>query len=559
MYSSIAYIRLLLDVLPVFDSEAETYTMPSSEHWIFYVQLRTQFKILEFQLPSLSSQLKTRKRAEGKISSLLKSLLDFFENACKNGTQEDLFKSTTHEYPRLERIREERCIPNGFEVSYDLSRAKASLDQFDTWAQEIEGWTKSPASSNTMDQYKPSKPPRIVREAADILQKALNKAWRCPSSNCHRWMMFLSTQQNVREEQSFVTFDLLLEDTHTEGHNWRESKMHVVLRDTVVSKVKFHIPEDSFRTPPPKREQISSLCTHIKISNPGIRLDALLEDTQLYRSRTSPSRLNFMNIGPSESLKGVIRGKPIINARTKITLAVLISYTVLYLSGTSWLRPGWDKSIFFLLKAAHEHSFILKPLVASWTCRRESIKRKEPEFIHTHQDLLQLGIVLLEIFLKEPIEDFREEDKDVGHPDQLEEDTNFFAADRKHADIDWDVHENYKAAVAACLRCNIPVPGPPFHGDDCDAQINQYCSYIYDNIIRPLELELSILCSHRPEELDDRINEVLTQRHKTQKKNPASSSQVKAKNNSQGAEMLLESVGMREFKQNLDTDPILER
>lgn len=555
MYSNIAYIRLLLDVLPVFDSEAETYTTPGSEHWIFYVQLRTQLKILEFQLPHLNSQLKTRRRTEGKVGSLLKSLLDFFEHACKNGTQEDLSQPATHEYPLLERIREERRVPDGFKISYDLSSDKAILDQFDLWAKEVDRWIKSSTTSIAVDEDKSSKPPIIVREAASMLQKALNQAWECSSSDPHKWMMFLSTQQNVREEHTFVTFDLLLEDIHADSHNWRESQMHVILRDTVVSKVKFQIPEDSFKIPPQKREKISSLCTHIKISNQGMSLDVCLEDAQLYRSATKPSRLKSMNITPSESLERVIKGNPIISAQTKITLAVLISYTVLYLSGTPWLRSGWNKNIFFLLKAAGEHDFILKPLVASRTLQPESTESGKPEFIHKHQDLLQLGIVLLEIFLKEPIEDFREEDKDIGHLGQLDEDTNFFAADRKHADIDWDVHENYKAAVAACLRYDIPVPGPPFQGENCEAQINAYSSYIYDKIIRPLELELSILCNHQAEELDGRINEQLTQRSQALKRMLACTQRKEARETSKSGEAYLQNKSI----QNSNTGHIMRR
>jgi hypothetical protein len=62
---------------------------------------------------------------------------------------------------------------------------------------------------------------------------------------------------------------------------------------------------------------------------------------------------------------------------------------------------------------------------------------------------------------------------------------------------DWDVHEGYEKAILACLD-DANVDGLPW-GDI------KHRSFIYDNVIQPLEKELEAQCNINVEELDQEI------------------------------------------------------
>jgi hypothetical protein len=120
--------------------------------------------------------------------------------------------------------------------------------------------------------------------------------------------------------------------------------------------------------------------------------------------------------------------------------------------------------------------------------------------VHQNLDRLQLGITLLEIFMRKPIEQYREED-DIGYSGQATTDTNFYTASRVHDEYDWDMYENYKTAVAACLACDI-IPDQTNDGPG-------YGGYIFNKVIKSLETELSTLCNITPEDLDEVIGDSL--------------------------------------------------
>lgn len=76
----------------------------------------------------------------------------------------------------------------------------------------------------------------------------------------------------------------------------------------------------------------------------------------------------------------------------------------------------------------------------------------------------------------------------------------FFTANRVHEGLDWDVRENYKAAVAPCLRCSFP------SGNSASEEAGHRL-YIYEEIVKPLEKELIVLCKIGVERLDETLNE----------------------------------------------------
>jgi hypothetical protein len=459
------------------------------------------YQILAMLLPELLNRINKTGEPGARCKSTLESVLRILEECSDTGSGEDREVASNFEFPGLERIREQLASPREptHIIPYTKSSMEDILERFDIWTKRLERMIKSDPPTTRSAQEKATMPSQAVRDAAMTFKRATDSSWKCLCTRAHDIMLFLQTHRHIKESDNFIAFDVLFGTQGDSSHKWQDGTIYVMLAENSHTAVQFEFPNESPRKAPPARNAISELCGHLKSASPAISIDLRLEDPTFYRTRPSPSKLVSREAPPSQSLQDVINGVPILNARSRIKLAVLVAYSVLHLSGTHWLPPGWNKSSFYLLKPKDKSSFILRPLLGSRIGSSSRLSGYIPSPIHPHPDLLQLGILLLEIILKEPIERMKNPEVDDSTV-QVEADRNLFAAEWKYDDYEWDVHEEYKAAVEACLRWDSPVKGP-------DQNEKEYSHYIYNNVVRPLERELEVLCKFGIDQLDEIIRE----------------------------------------------------
>jgi hypothetical protein len=500
------YVQLLRDVLPIVDDSvhAAARKAPSkSRELVFYTEIRAPLKTMELHAPHLQ-QVSVRGREEAKkCKKLLKGVLDFLEEAGRNPNSEAEERWTSLTFPYLENIRAIGQIKSSEKpaIPYQSSSFEEVLEKFDAWARKMELIIKFSATPTDIPSMtgKSSRPSRLIRKSAMDFRMTATEHFdhRCPDE--HNMMLLLETQRHFRDSDDHVAFNLLFESTTDQEASLQEGRVYVMLPKAAGGGVVLDMPSEGSRKAPPTRRFLPDLCSQVRKANRSTSLNLRLEDAKFYETRQTPSTLPRLSAKDSDSMERVLVAKPIINQESKIMLAVLVAYSVLYLSGTSWLPVGWDKSYFRVLKVGDMSSFVLRPLLASRICSNLSSPRKAPGRIHKHPDLLQLGIMLLEIMLKEPIEDIRK-DEDIDL-DGREADTNYFAANRTLDDNGWDVHEGYRSAVTACLHWDVPLKGPPY--DDLE-----YSLYVYDNVLKPLEGELKALCGFDVTNLDGKITKI---------------------------------------------------
>jgi hypothetical protein len=257
--------------------------------------------------------------------------------------------------------------------------------------------------------------------------------------------------------------------------------------------VRIVTPEDT--VPPPKRqEQVQTICASMKHLPARTRLNLLIEDDQMWQTRKTPCRLKTLDFNGTISLDDVYCGPTILSAKAKITLAIVLANSVLQLYGSPWLPKGWDRKKFRFLRSKDQ--IMLRPLLAADFRCIALVEPSPTDTLHKSPERLELGVLLLELFLQDTMENLRDPAEDLGCDEEVTADTQFFTASRVHEQHNWDVYERYSNAVAACLECNSD-------SDGVDMGDRSYRQFLYDKVIGPLEDELSEQYNISPEEFDD--------------------------------------------------------
>lgn len=173
-------------------------------------------------------------------------------------------------------------------------------------------------------------------------------------------------------------------------------------------------------------------------------------------------------------------------------LAVVLANAALQLSGTPWLTPTWGINDIYFLET-QDNGIILRPTIfARFNFEEEGIvegpqsqhqpaSNLDDDCYHPNRHILALGIVLLELFFKTPIEKYRME-TDLTPEGKVDANTDYWAANRAWNDEDWDVHRRYKEAVRCCLNWT------ENKGSDFNS-LNLH-DLLYNEIVRELEDEL---------------------------------------------------------------------
>jgi hypothetical protein len=168
--------------------------------------------------------------------------------------------------------------------------------------------------------------------------------------------------------------------------------------------------------------------------------------------------------------------------KTRLILAVIFGYTLLYHFGTSWLQDWNRDKIVFLRSDRHVP---LKPFLLYDYTHYQVEKPVDPNQVHWYPEILSLGTILLELHLQTPIVAYlrpgglsAEETENINLP--------FFLAQEALEACKDDLNRHYRAAISACLQ---PSFGDHLDEDDPDFDI-QFRREIYNEIVKPLEKDL---------------------------------------------------------------------
>ena len=160
---------------------------------------------------------------------------------------------------------------------------------------------------------------------------------------------------------------------------------------------------------------------------------------------------------------------------TKITLAVILAYSLFYLYGGSWVSERWSQTniLFF----GGEDGFPLRPFLSS-----DPEKLGGPLYNvdgqHKYPEFLELGVILLEIHLGKKLGSYLGRKTDISDYDELWLEASKVFKERKL----YLISTAYRDAIDKCLKPDFSISGT------CDDQMLR--DSLFKHIVEPLEIEL---------------------------------------------------------------------
>ncbi|KAL2816180.1 purine and uridine phosphorylase [Aspergillus cavernicola] len=365
-----------------------------------------------------------------------------------------------------------------------------------------DGAEEYPASRN-----KRPKPPGSVWNAANSICEALVACSKhCSSIHNHDYAarLRLATHNKRANDdycfETFITMNLV-------AHSWQEALIQAILSDSSPKRqqtVRFALPPegDASNGGPRPRVAVKRLCEQIAKmkQNPSMRMNLKVEEGRLWKEQSSRSDLPISRSEPALSLEDIMRGYPTnLTEKVKRVLAVFISYSILHLRGTPWLHADRFKAsniLFFRTASA----LPLKPYIHMELrdCDRDTISSSggvagmdteiDPDDLplHPYPELIMLAIILMELYMKQPIRELAERGGMVLDDwDNIDGNTRYAVAVAAFEFFKAEFPDKYRGSVDKCLDPNIGLDRNDQELDDQGLKLT-----IYYNIIRPLEDEL---------------------------------------------------------------------
>ncbi|KAL9113632.1 MAG: hypothetical protein Q9227_002370 [Pyrenula ochraceoflavens] len=258
------------------------------------------------------------------------------------------------------------------------------------------------------------------------------------------------------------------------------------------------VPNQSSSSTPGKDIDAESLCSLITQSHRrGTNLRMVFERGKLWQTRSR--RRSLLLEGQNDiPLKGLLRGPSRqLKLKDKWTLAVILAHAALHCSNSPWLCNDWSKEhITFFRKDSSGGPDLSRPYLTVNFTRRLSGAVGDTSLLDQQLSpaLESLGILLLEIYLSEPIES-RWSQEDLTKDGQPNEHTNLTTAFRLLQASEGDQPLGYRRAIEACLECD------KSFASNIDLNSEKIREQVYDDIVYPLEQELEHGFGLRPEDL----------------------------------------------------------
>ncbi|RDL36320.1 uncharacterized protein BP5553_05672 [Venustampulla echinocandica] len=472
--------QLLTDLLPIFEASARERAKfhklnGDNDYRKFFYYLQVELVVLRSKHGSEALDLGTTRRALALLNSII---------------THSVAETREEPYSTL------RAIENG-EVSCDSVLAMPANSDEILMDLEDCGTLKDDISipiltySSTIRQP----PGRDIRLSADKLYQGISNCWPCICGLGHEGMLYLATHHSESIGDG-ITYDFLF-GTLNPRRKWQEAKICVIhSSDPVSSPIPTIVVHRPNKVPNDLNPQfgpaIESLCSATP-SNNNVKLSLVIANDGVWKGRPERHQSFARSLQVRISLRQVLERELLTRKRTIAqVLAVVLANSALQLSGTPWLPASWGiDDIYFL--GSENNAIALRPTIlapfVSGEVDTDEVNLTQLELatdlgsecIHPNRHILALGIVLLELFFKTPIQTFRMPEH-LTATGQVDANTDYWAATMAWEQEDWDVHDRYKEAVRSCL----------YWPEDRESNFDSLSLHkiLYNEVVRELEEEL---------------------------------------------------------------------
>ncbi|KAK8072093.1 pfs domain-containing protein [Apiospora saccharicola] len=178
---------------------------------------------------------------------------------------------------------------------------------------------------------------------------------------------------------------------------------------------------------------------------------------------------------------------------SRIVLGLMLAKNLHYFYGSTWIETGWSRDkIFFLEEGAQVP---LRPFFGTSTPQIKPDNPAVTAFWHRYPEILELGAILLEMKIGEPLErflDLKYTLRDID--DYFKKATNVFDRQKDHI-----FSVAYKNAIETCLRPNFKLS--PGNGSSYDVR-----SMLFEHVVKPLQKEVMgrFPENFKPDQFDER-------------------------------------------------------
>lgn len=212
-------------------------------------------------------------------------------------------------------------------------------------------------------------------------------------------------------------------------------------------------------------------------------------DDTVWQLRSQPRRTRFVETMPAVSLQTLLLGSAPLSLKVKRRLALIFANSLLQLHEDSWLGRDWNKEkILFFYESIDKPDYLRPYITTNFQNLRSSSDLTIPKLniFHPNLSILALGILLIELHTKKPIEFYRSAN-DLTNDQDANANTDLSVADRVVKSLE-DCSFNYKRAIQACLDTPWTAAGERVSLDD-----PVVVSGMYEDVVRPLEDEIAYL------------------------------------------------------------------
>ena len=224
--------------------------------------------------------------------------------------------------------------------------------------------------------------------------------------------------------------------------------------------------------------EVEDLCETITVAhqNHSCSCLSLFDDGSLFWQRSQPEYQPVISAEELVSLENLLRERRRLEPEKRVQLALDISASLLQLNTTPWLEKCWTKdTIFFFrdskgLRKVHTNYPVL---LQKYTGNpRNKPHEDEPELA-----LLELGVLLLEIWHRQTLEEWASESNNefVNSPDG-----RMLVAIRWFKAVKDNLPPNYRDVVGRCLRPSV------FDAFKLTWEDAAFRDAVYNNIVEPL-------------------------------------------------------------------------
>lgn len=258
-------------------------------------------------------------------------------------------------------------------------------------------------------------------------------------------------------------------------------------------------------------EQIEDLCLAIQRAKSGLACLGVLIDKSDRRYRVWPLKTPSLTseLTGVLSLESLLTQPGALKKKDRLILGVQLASTVMQLHTTEWLSENWGKKdILFYQEITQGKSggitntspAIRKPLVRRIFAPPDSPplplqtmeETKRSIFVPQNQSLYSLGIVLMELWYGQRLEDLRIK-KDGNETSGMTEMTDYMTARRLIDEISDDAGEKYGDAVRRCIN--------GLDHRSSDLKTDDFQNKVHMKVVTPLVENLESFCATRLVEL----------------------------------------------------------